>query len=90
MSGSEDQSNIWFERLPGFAIKRAYMPVTMRGFYILLAFLLGPCIWILPFALLAQFNMISGPWAFGCTLPVIPIAIMWFDRIASRHSAPRR
>ncbi len=65
------------------------MPVTMKGFYVLLGFLLGVSIWIVPFALLAQFNVISTPWALGCVLPVIVIAIFWFDAIAYRHSAPR-
>ena len=84
MSDADDASGIWFERLPGFGMKRAYVPVTAKGLYILLGFLAGMSVLMLPLALLP----IPEPWAIGSGLVVIVIGILWFDSIAYRHSAP--
>lgn len=85
MSDADDKSWIWFERLPGFVINRAYMPVTSKGLYILLGFLVGMSALMVPLALLP----LPTPWAIGIALVVIVVGILWFDSIAYRHSWPR-
>jgi hypothetical protein len=60
----------------------------MKGFKIVCLFMGLTGLWTSPFALLAQFGIISDKWLRWLVFPVMFAGFVWFYRIAYRHSVP--
>jgi len=91
MSAPEQPREVWFESYgPRIGWFGSYLPTTAKGLYVYLGHIGFVCAWVLPWALLAQFHVLSGAWTFALVFPVLAAAHVSLLRIASRHSTPFR
>ena len=92
MDDPDEASEIWFEPMgPTIGWVGSYMPVTMMGFYVLLAHTLPVLLlWVLPLSLLGHFEIVPGGMLFGFAVPVVVGSLLLLMRTAYRHSRPWR
>lgn len=89
MDEQTDAPEIWFERIgPTLGWFGSYNPTTMRGFHALLTHVAIALLWLLPFALLGHFKVLSGPLALGLAIPGTLGCLVSLMRTAHRHSVP--
>jgi hypothetical protein len=91
MEEPDQGTEIWFERLgPTLGWFGSYSPISMKGFYALLAHTLPVlALWVLPVSLLAQFKRIPSAVALPVVAPVVVASLLLLMRTAHRHSLPR-
>ena len=91
MSEPGEAPEIWFERIgPTIGWLGSYSPVSIKGFYVMLAYTLPVLfLWVLPISLLAQFDIMSAEAALLTAVPVVCVCLISLMRTAYRHSAPR-
>ena len=92
MDNQTDTPEVWFERMgPTFGWLGSYIPITMKGFYVLLLHILPVMVlWMLPLSVLAKFELVPEPIVLALIAPLAIGSLVSLMRTAHRHSVPRR